>query len=517
MKKVLSSLLLTASAIAFGQVFSAGFETNYGPITNWTLYNVDGLTPNSTVSFVNAAWVSSAEEVGNNVAMSTSYYTPAGISNDWMVSPAITLPSGTNTLYWHARSYDATYKESYKVYISTTGNAVSNFTTPALTVNGEEATWQNKSIDLSSYAGQTIYIAFQNFSNDAFLGAIDNVHVLNGTSPQPGRVMTTSNVGLTSARLNWTAATGVTGYDYSRGAVGHTPAVTGSVTGATTNFADINSGLSANSMYEYYVRSKNNTVNGAWIGPYRLFTAQALGAGTPYSYGFDNTSTGFYQNDGWTGAWSTNATAGNPQAGAQMVFSNNSTTAATNRWLFSKPFNLSAGNTYTATFYLRNFGGATPPAQSVKLTVGNEATSAAQTNTVWTSSTVANTTWTQYTATFTPASTGTYYFGFNHFSPIQASAVSLGLDTFNISGVLGVNDTEVIKKGISIYPNPATDFVTIKSDSKINNVELFDASGRKVSVYLNDNKIDVRSLTPGSYLINIETKDGISTEKFIKK
>ncbi|AYN02228.1 T9SS-dependent choice-of-anchor J family protein [Chryseobacterium sp. 3008163] len=516
MKKVLSSLLLAStSMIMFGQVFSSGFETNNGPLTNWTLYNVDGLTPASQVSFVTGAWVASAEEFGNNVAMSTSYYSPSGIANDWMVSPAITLPAGTNTLYWHAKSYDATYKESYKVYISTTGNAVSNFTTPALTVNLEEATWQNKSIDLSSYAGQTIYIAFQNFSNDAFLGAIDNVHVINGTSPQPGRVITASNIGVTSAKLNWTTATGVTGYDYSRGAVGHTPAVTGSVTGATTNFVDLTSGLSASTMYEYYLRSKNGTVNGAWIGPYKFFTAQALGVAS-YSYGFDNTAANFYLNDGWTGAWSTNATTGNPQAGTQMVFSNNSATAATNRWLFSKPFSLSVGNSYTVSFYLRNFGGTAP--QSVKLTIGNDTTVAAQSTTLWTSTTVANTTWTQYTATFVPTTAGTYYFGINHFSPIQAiPAVSLALDSFNINGVLGVNDVEFKKKEISIFPNPASDYVSIKSDSKIISAEIFDASGRKISVKLNDNKVDVKNLESGNYLINVETKDGISTEKFIKK
>jgi len=516
MRKILSSLLLTASAIAFGQVFSAGFEANNGPLTNWTLYNVDGLTPNTNVNFVNAAWIPSEEEFGNNIALSTSWYTPSGTSNDWMVSPAIALPAGTNTLYWHAISFDPTYKESYKVYISATGNTVASFNTPILTVNGEEATWQNKSIDLSSYAGQTIYIAFQNFSNDKFLGAIDNVHIINGVSPQPGRVMTTSNITPTIGRINWTAATGVTGYDYSKGVVGHTPAVSGSVTGTTTSFVDISSGLSANTMYEYYVRSKNNTVNGAWIGPYKLFTAQTLGAGTPYSYDFDNATAGFYQNDGWTGAWATDATAGNPQAGTQMVFSNNSTTAVTNRWLFSKPYSLSTGNAYTMTFYLRNFGGTNP--QSIKLTVGNEATTTAQSTTLWSSTTVANAAWTQYTATFTPTTSGTYYFGFNHFSPIQTGTeVSLGLDTFNISGVLGTSDTEVKRKEISIYPNPANDFVSIKSDLKINNVELFDASGRKVSTDLNDNKVDVRSLPPGTYLINIETKDGVSTEKFIKK
>ena len=515
MRKILSALFLSSSLIGFGQVFSSGFETNYGPIANWTLYNVDALTPNTNVSFVNAAWVATNEEFGNNVAMSTSWYTPAGTSNDWIVSPAITLPTGTNTLYWHARSYDATYKESYKVYVSTTGNAVANFTTPLLTVNNEEATWQNKSLDLSAYAGQTIYLAFQNFSNDAYLGAIDNVYIVNGTCPQPGRVISTSNVGLTSARLNWTAATGVTGYDYSLGTIGHTPAVSGSVTGASTNFVIISTGLVANTMYEYYVRSKNGSLNGAWIGPYRLFTAQTLGVAT-YSYGFDNTATGFYQNDGWSGAWSTNATAGNPQAGAQMVFSNNSNSAATNRWLFSKPFNLVAGNQYTISFYLRSFG-STTTAQSIKLTAGTEATSTAQTNTLWTSSTFANGTWTQYTATFLPSATGTYYFGFNHFSPLQASSVSLALDTFNINGVLGVNEVKHENIAMSVFPNPATDILNIGTKSKIEKVTVFDASGKAVNVKLDGDKIDVRSLATGNYLINVETKEGISTQKFIKK
>lgn len=515
MKKILSALLMSSSLIGFGQVFSSGFEPSYGPITNWTLYNVDALTPATQVSFVNAAWVATAEELGNNVAMSTSYYTPAGTSNDWIVSPAIILPAGTNTLYWHARSYDATYKESYRVYVSTTGNAVANFTTPLLTVNNEDTAWQNKSIDLSAYSGQTIYLAFQNFSNDKFLGAIDNVHIINGTSPQPGRVMTTSNVGLTSARLNWTAATGVTGYDYSLGTVGHTPAVSGSVAGASTNFVNISTGLAANTMYEYYVRSKNGSVNGAWIGPYRLFTAQTLDVAT-YSYGFDNTATGFYQNDGWTGAWSTNATAGNPQAGAQMIFSNNSSSAATNRWLFSKPFNLVAGNQYTISFYLRNFG-STATAQSIKLTVGNEATTTAQTNTLWTSSTFANGTWTQYTATFLPSATGTYYFAFNHFSPVQASSVSLALDTFNINGVLGVNDVKHENITMSVSPNPTSEILNIKTDSKINSVSVVDMTGRKVEVKLNGSQVDVRSLTAGTYLITVETKEGTSTQKFIKK
>lgn len=514
MKKFLLSLGALLPIISFGQVFSAGFETNNGPLANWTLYNVDGLTPNSGVSYVNNAWIASAEEAGNNVAMSTSWYTPAGTSNDWMVSPAITLPAGTNTLYWHARSYDPLYKESYKVYISTTGNQISNFSAPALTVNLEQDTWQNKSLDLSAYSNQTIYIAFQNFSNDAFLGGIDNVYIVNGTVPQPGRVINKS-VTSTSATLNWTAATGVTGYDYFLGAVGSTPIVTGSVAGASTATATIGS-LTANTMYDYYVRSKNNTLNGGWIGPYRLFTAQPLAVGN-YAYGFDNTAPSFYQNDGWTGAWSTNATAGNPQSGPQMVFSNSSTTVGTptNRWLFSKPFELYAGHQYNISFYLRGFGAANP--QSISLKVGNDTTVAAQTTTLWSSTAiVSGATWTMYTASYTPTTTGTYYFGFNHNTPGAAGGVSLALDTFAITGQLGTNEINE-ESSFAIYPNPTTDILNIRSDDKIKGVTVFDLSGKKLKVNFADNAINVKHLQSGTYLITVETANGSSSKKFIKK
>jgi len=45
----------------------------------------------------------------------------------------------------------------------------------------------------------------------------------------------------------------------------------------------------------------------------------------------------------------------------------------------------------------------------------------------------------------------------------------------------------------------------------------FSITGKKINVKLENDKVDVRSLPAGIYLINVETKDGISIEKFIKK
>lgn len=79
------------------------------------------------------------------------------------------------------------------------------------------------------------------------------------------------------------------------------------------------------------------------------------------------------------------------------------------------------------------------------------------------------------------------------------------------------DDVKIVKNMLSIYPNPTTDIINIKTDTKINAVSVTDLTGRKINVKLDGDKVDVRSLTAGTYLISVETKDGISTEKFIKK
>jgi len=97
-----------------------------------------------------------------------------------------------------------------------------------------------------------------------------------------------------------------------------------------------------------------------------------------------------------------------------------------------------------------------------------------------------------------------------------------GVDNLNLqytnTASLGVQDVKVVSSaGVGVYPNPTSDILNIQTDSKINSVSVVDLTGRKLNVKLDGNKVDVQNLPSGTYLINIETKDGISTEKFIKK
>lgn len=105
--------------------------------------------------------------------------------------------------------------------------------------------------------------------------------------------------------------------------------------------------------------------------------------------------------------------------------------------------------------------------------------------------------------------------------PGNTVANEAAVDNVNIlytnNATLGTSDViREAKIPVSIYPNPVSDVLTVLSD-KTNNIEIFDMNGRKMNVNLDGNKVDVRNLNPGSYIISIETKEGKTTEKFIKK
>ncbi len=162
---------------------TAGGPGTYAFPTGWVLTNVDGLTPDASVSYINAAWIR-REDFANNVAdsaaFSTSWYSPAGQSDDWMISPPITI--GANTvLTWNAIAYDPAYTDGYEVRISTTTQNVNGcLANPALfSVPAENSSWTERSVNLSvaGYSNQTVYIAWRNNSNDKFLLLIDDIVV----------------------------------------------------------------------------------------------------------------------------------------------------------------------------------------------------------------------------------------------------------------------------------------------------------------------------------------------------
>jgi len=98
------------------------------------------------------------------------------VNNDWLISPP--LVAGTNTsVSFFVKSYTSQYGlERYRVGVSTTDNSPESFTilTGPNYLTAPAAAWEQKTFNLNEYNGQTIYVAIQCISNDAFIFMVDD-------------------------------------------------------------------------------------------------------------------------------------------------------------------------------------------------------------------------------------------------------------------------------------------------------------------------------------------------------
>ena len=226
--------LVAVTSMSAQPIFSEDFNGTT-PLSTWTLFNIDARTPAANVSFVTDAWVTRGDYdttgVGDNIAVSTSWYSPAGAADDYMVTPAITL-TADNVLFYDAKAQDPSYPDGYELRISTTVPTVAGLlANPSLfTIAGENATWTRRSVSLSAYAGQTVYLGWRNNSNDQFVLCVDNVlidkvfandakvnsvsvaasQVNASTVAITGSVINTGIAPLTSVVVNWSSDGGVT-------------------------------------------------------------------------------------------------------------------------------------------------------------------------------------------------------------------------------------------------------------------------------------------------------------------
>ncbi len=76
------------------------------------------------------------------------------------------------------------------------------------------------------------------------------------------------------------------------------------------------------------------------------------------------------------------------------------------------------------------------------------------------------------------------------------------------------------KPQIQIYPNPVKDVLNLKSNSKIEKIELFDANGKKVQSgkpNTNDAEINMNHLPAGIYIIQTTVDGKVDSQKVVKK
>jgi hypothetical protein len=190
MKKMYSTIF--AALLAFGlsaQTLVEGFESTTFPPTDWTIQSPDGgtgwerqeagITP---IPGWNGGTVITAPVLGGVGIAFCTWSTGGATANDqWLITKQFTPVAGDYFNFW-VRKFGA-YADKVEVKLSTTGNAVADFTVSLGDINYTDVDtgFSYESYSLATYVGQAVYVAIREVVADNFNdgGAIfvDNVHV----------------------------------------------------------------------------------------------------------------------------------------------------------------------------------------------------------------------------------------------------------------------------------------------------------------------------------------------------
>ena len=79
-----------------------------------------------------------------------------------------------------------------------------------------------------------------------------------------------------------------------------------------------------------------------------------------------------------------------------------------------------------------------------------------------------------------------------------------------------LNVEEVTIETIKVYPNPFSEYITIKTEQADLSFQIFDVLGKSVKIKMTLNKIDTTSLEHGIYFLRVENKTSSKTFRLIK-
>ena len=256
---------------------------------------------------------------------------------------------------------------------------------------------------------------------------------------------------------------------------------------------------------------------------------------TVFTETFEEIST--LQNAGWTLYNDTNTPFGTyaatfPDAwrivnwGAQVENGNlvASTTSwftqikAADRWLVSPAITLPANSTASLEFFARSHQ-ASPYDDGFKLKISTTTTAKASFTNILTVPHAINAPiadLTPYTVDLSAYVGQTIYLAWVN-DNTNGNLLSIDDITVTATPKMAVNETS--KNGLTLYPNPATDYFVINNVNDVVSVNIYDLSGKAVRSNLQavDHRFGISDLEKGVYSVSIETKNGTVTRKIIKK
>jgi hypothetical protein len=162
---------------AGGTLLEEGFEA--GIPADWTILDEDGDT---------YSWEMIAEGVeaheGVGAAWSASYINGIGAltPDNYLITPQIALGATSELSFWVRTQDDSWPAEHYYVKVSTSGTDAGDFANVVHEETLEAGDWHQVTVDLSSFAGQQAYIAWEHCEvTDMYYMKIDDIAITNAT------------------------------------------------------------------------------------------------------------------------------------------------------------------------------------------------------------------------------------------------------------------------------------------------------------------------------------------------
>jgi hypothetical protein len=101
--------------------------------------------------------------------------------------------------------------------------------------------------------------------------------------------------------------------------------------------------------------------------------------------------------------------------------------------------------------------------------------------------------------------------------PAQAYQVSIQLLSILINNTVGLHESAIPEKLITVYPNPTNGLVQIEIPYQtIQQIEVFDLQGQFIKE-TTESQFDMSNFSKGTYFIKAKTESGLYSYKLIKQ
>lgn len=137
---------------------------------NWMQYTAENTAHTGLYSAGSASWISTTRDTNRDG------YRPALTPDNWLITPRLAISNGDELSWWIGAQDPAWPAEYYSVMISTTNSSPASFTNTLFSETLTNGDWLYRSLDLSAYAGQSVFIAFRHHNcTDQFVLKLDDV------------------------------------------------------------------------------------------------------------------------------------------------------------------------------------------------------------------------------------------------------------------------------------------------------------------------------------------------------